>query len=112
MRPAKAGDAMVDGVAVGPEGERIAIEVRSPRDDIVRVVGQCFGALAAGTRKTGYYSAIEACASCGRLRRRFWLRQAEILIQYRLNFLCEAHLFLSDAYLDLSALSILFFRDD
>lgn len=26
MKPARAGNAMVDGVAVGPEGERIAIE--------------------------------------------------------------------------------------
>jgi len=39
---------MVDGLAVGPEGERIAIEVKSPRDDIVRGIGQCYEALAAG----------------------------------------------------------------
>ena len=38
----------MDGVAVTPEGERIAIEVKSTRDDIVRGVGQCFEALAAG----------------------------------------------------------------
>jgi len=31
MKPARAGNAMGDGVAVGPEGERIAIEVKSPR---------------------------------------------------------------------------------
>jgi hypothetical protein len=30
---------MVDGVAIGPEGERIAIEVKSPRDGIVRGIG-------------------------------------------------------------------------
>jgi len=48
MKPARAGNAMVDGVAVTPEGERIAIEVKSPRDDIIRGVGQCFEALAAG----------------------------------------------------------------
>jgi hypothetical protein len=48
MKPARAGNAMVDGVAVSPEGERIAIEVKSPRDDIIRGVGQCFEALAAG----------------------------------------------------------------
>ena len=39
---------MVDGVAIGPEHEQIAIEVKSPRDDIVRGIGQCFEALAAG----------------------------------------------------------------
>jgi hypothetical protein len=36
MKPARAGNAIVDGVAVGPEGERIAIEVKSPSDDIIR----------------------------------------------------------------------------
>lgn len=48
MKPARVGNAMVDGVAIGPEQERIAIEVKSPRDDIVRGIGQCFEALAAG----------------------------------------------------------------
>jgi hypothetical protein len=44
--PARVGNAMVDGVAIGPEHERIAIEVKSPRDDIVRGTGQCSEALA------------------------------------------------------------------
>jgi hypothetical protein len=48
MKPARAGSAMVNGVALSPEGERIAIEAKSPRDDIIRGVGQCFEALAAG----------------------------------------------------------------
>ena len=48
MKPARAGNAFVDGVAVTSEGERIAIEVKSPSDDIIRGVGQCFEALAAG----------------------------------------------------------------
>ena len=48
MKPARAGNAMVDGVAVTDGGERIAIEVKSPSDDSVRGVGQCFEALAAG----------------------------------------------------------------
>ena len=48
MKPARAGNAIVDGVAVSSEGERIAIEVKSPSDDVVRGVGQCFEALAAG----------------------------------------------------------------
>jgi hypothetical protein len=33
------------------EGERIAIEVKSPSDDIIRGVGQCFEALSAGYRR-------------------------------------------------------------
>jgi len=48
MRPARACNAMVDGLAVGPEGERIAIEVKSPRDDIIRGIGQCYEAICAG----------------------------------------------------------------
>jgi hypothetical protein len=48
MRPARVGNAMIDGIAIGPEGERIGIEVKSPRDDIVRGIGQCYEALAAG----------------------------------------------------------------
>jgi len=39
---------MLDGVAVGPEGERVAIEVKSPGDDVMRGIGQCFEALSAG----------------------------------------------------------------
>lgn len=48
MKPVRVGNAMVDGIAVGPDHERIAIEVKSPSDDIVRGIGQCFEALRAG----------------------------------------------------------------
>ena len=48
MKPARAGNAIVDGVALSSEGERIAIEVKSPSDDIIRGVGQCAEALAGG----------------------------------------------------------------
>lgn len=51
MRPVRVGNASVDGVAAGPEGERTAIEVKSPRDDIIRGIGQCFEALAAGCER-------------------------------------------------------------
>jgi len=51
MKPAQVGNAMVDGIAIGPEGERIAIEVKSPRDDIVRGVGQCYGKEEEGRQK-------------------------------------------------------------
>ena len=48
MKPARVGNAMVDGVALSPDGERIAIEVKSPSDDIIRGIRQCAEALAAG----------------------------------------------------------------
>lgn len=53
MKPVKVGNAMIDGIATRPEGERIAIEVKSPSDDIVRGIGQCCEALA-----TGYSRAV------------------------------------------------------
>jgi len=48
MRPAKVGNAMIDGTAIGPEGDRIGIEVKSPADDVVRGIGQCYEATCAG----------------------------------------------------------------
>jgi hypothetical protein len=51
MKPARAGNAIVDDVAVGPEGEHIAIEVKSPRDDIIRGIGQCLETVAAGCNR-------------------------------------------------------------
>ena len=35
-------------MAIGPDGEHVAIEVKSPRDDIVRGVGQCYEAICMG----------------------------------------------------------------
>jgi len=48
MEPARAGNALVDGLAIGPEGERIAIQVKSPRDHFIRGIGQCYEAVCAG----------------------------------------------------------------
>jgi predicted RecB family endonuclease len=45
MKPVRAGNAVVDGFMAGPDGERVAIEVKSPRDDIIRGVGQCYEAV-------------------------------------------------------------------
>jgi len=45
MKPVRAGNAVVDGLMIGPDGERIAIEIKSPRDDIIRGVGQCYEAV-------------------------------------------------------------------
>ena len=77
MKPAKAGNAMVDGVAVGPDGERIAIEVKSPRDDIVRGVGQCYEALAAGYNRALLVTTLRVAR---RLRKRVFQRRGLRLI--------------------------------
>jgi hypothetical protein len=39
---------MVDGVAVSHDGEPTAIEVKSPRDDPVHGIGQCYEAVCVG----------------------------------------------------------------
>ena len=72
MKPARVGNAMVDRVAIGPEQERIAIEVKSPRDDIVRGVGQCFEALAAGYTRAVLVTTLRVAK---RLRKRVFQRR-------------------------------------
>ena len=52
MKTARVGNAMIDGTAMGPEGESIGIEIKSPSDDIIRGIGQCYEALAAGYGRT------------------------------------------------------------
>jgi hypothetical protein len=73
MKPARAGNAVVDGVAVTPEGERIAIEVKSPRDDIIRGVGQCAEALAAGYSRVVLVTTLRVAKKRVFQRRRFKL---------------------------------------
>jgi len=77
MKPARVGNAMVDGVAIGSEGERIAIEVKSPRDDVVRGIGQCYGALS-----TGYSRAIlvTTLRVARKLRKRVFQRRGMKLV--------------------------------
>ena len=72
MKPARAGNAMVDGVALSPEGERIAIEVKSPRDDIVRGVGQCYEAVAAGYSRAVLITTLRVAK---KLRKRVFQRR-------------------------------------
>ena len=52
MRPVKVGNAAVDGEVVG-QGWRMALEIRSTKDDVIRGIGQCTEALA-----SGYQSAV------------------------------------------------------
>jgi hypothetical protein len=77
MKPARAGNAMVDGVAFTPENERIAIEVKSPRDDIIRGVGQCFEALAAGYNRAVLVTTLRVAR---KLRKRVFQRRGLKLI--------------------------------
>jgi hypothetical protein len=72
MKPARAGNAMVDGVAVTPEGERIAIEIKSPRDDIIRGIGQCAEALAAGYNRAVLVTTLRVAK---KLRKRVFQRR-------------------------------------
>jgi predicted RecB family endonuclease len=77
MKPARAGNAMVDGVAVAPEGERIAIEVKSPSDDVIRGVGQCYEAVCAGYRQAVLVTTLRIAT---RLRKRVFQRRGIKLI--------------------------------
>jgi len=46
MRRTRLGNTGVDGEATGPDGQRIAIEIKTPRDDLARGIGQLAEALA------------------------------------------------------------------
>ena len=77
VKSARAGNAMVDGVAVGPEGERIAIEVKSPRDDVIRGVGQCYEAVCAGYTRAVLVTTLRVAR---KLRKRAFQRRGIKLI--------------------------------
>ena len=77
MKPARVGNAMVDAIAIGHDGERIAIEVKSPRDDIIRGVGQCFEALAAGYSRAVLVTTLRVAK---KLRKRVFQRKGLKLI--------------------------------
>ena len=46
IRRIRLGNTEIDGEAIGPNGERIAIEIKTPRDDLARGIGQLAEALA------------------------------------------------------------------
>jgi len=68
---------MIDGVAISPEGERIAIEVKSPRDDLVRGIGQCYEAVCAGYTRAILVTTLRVAK---RLRKRVFQRRGIRLI--------------------------------
>ena len=77
MKPARAGNAMVDGVAVSPDGERIAIEVKSSRDDPVRGIGQCYEAVCAGYSRAVLVTTLRVAK---RLKKRAFQRRGIRLV--------------------------------
>ena len=77
MKPARAGNAMVDGVAIGFDGERIAIEVKSPSDDVIRGVGQCYEAVCAGYTRAVLVTTLRIAR---KLRKRVFQRRGIRLI--------------------------------
>jgi hypothetical protein len=77
MKPVRTGNAIVDGVAWSPDGERIAIEVKSPSDDFIRGVGQCFEALAAGYNRAVLVTTLRVAK---KLRKRVFQRRGLKLI--------------------------------
>jgi len=77
MKPARVGNAMVDGIAIGHVGERIAIEVKSPRDDIVRGIGQCHEALAAGYSRPVLVTTLRVAS---KLKKRVFQRRGMKLV--------------------------------
>ena len=63
--------------SIGPEGERIAIEVKSPRDDVVRGIGQCYEALAAGYGRVVLVTTLRIAK---KLRKRVFQRKGMRLV--------------------------------
>ena len=60
MRPVKVGNATVDAEVVG-KGWRMALEIKSTRDDVVRGIGQCTEALAKGYQTAALVTSLQ-CA--------------------------------------------------
>jgi hypothetical protein len=51
MRRIRLGNSEINGEATGPDGERIAIEIKTPSDDVVRGLGQLAESIAYGYSK-------------------------------------------------------------
>jgi hypothetical protein len=68
---------MMDGIAIGIDGERIAIEVKSPRDDIIRGIGQCYEAVCAGYNRAVLVTTLRIAR---KLRKRAFQRRGIRLI--------------------------------
>jgi len=58
MRPVKVGNATVDAEVVG-KGWRMALEIKSTRDDVVRGIGQCTEALAKGYQTAALVTSLQ-----------------------------------------------------
>lgn len=70
-------NAIVDDIAVGPEGERTAIEMKSPRDDIIRGIGQCYETISSGYTRAVLVTTLKVAR---KLRKRAFQRRRIRLI--------------------------------
>jgi len=59
------GNTEIDGEAVGPDGVRIAIEVKTPSDDLARGIGQLAEALASGYDQTVLVTTLRRAKQIG-----------------------------------------------
>ena len=58
MRPVKVGNATVDGEVVG-HGWRMALEIKSTKDDLIRGIGQCTEALVRGYQSAALVTSVQ-----------------------------------------------------
>jgi hypothetical protein len=58
MHPVKVGNATVDGEVIG-ENWRMALEIKSGKDDIIRGIGQCTEALAKGYQSAAMVTSVQ-----------------------------------------------------
>jgi hypothetical protein len=58
MRPVKVGNAAIDGEVLG-QGWRMALEIKSSRDDIIRGIGQCTEALSKGYQSAAVVTSVQ-----------------------------------------------------
>ena len=58
MRPLKVGNALIDGEVVG-QGWKMALEIKSTKDDVIRGIGQCTEALAKGYQSAALVTSVQ-----------------------------------------------------
>lgn len=58
MRPVKVGNAAIDGEVIG-QGWKMALEINSTKDDIIRGIGQCTEALARGYQSAALVTSVQ-----------------------------------------------------
>jgi len=74
MRRIRLGSTEVDGEATGPDDQRIAIEIKTPKDDLARGVGQIAEALAFDYDRAALVTTLKNTRTIDdSVFKRFWL---------------------------------------